>query len=644
MPLAQAPVQLSSPDESVIVTLDVTDAQRLHYAVQYEGEAVVQDSPFTLAFESAPPFGEGMAIRSVERRRVDTTWQRHWGKRAEVQNRFNEVALQLEETKAPGRRVRFVVRAYDDGVAFRYVLPSQWDNFALASERSVFRFAGEPTVWAANHGGFHSSQENEFNEMPMRALSPDSVYGLPMLVHVDADRWVALTEADLTDWAGLYLTRSEGQPSALGSVLSPLPEAPEVAVRSEAPRRSPWRVLMLAGEASDLIGADLVHNLNDPAEGDFAWVEPGISSWNWWNGPYLPAADFEVGMNTETMKAYVDLAADMGWEYVLVDEGWYGPAFDEDGFPTPHPTSDITTVIPELDLQELIRYASERGVEPWLWLHWGHVDDQMDEAFALYEKWNVAGVKIDFMDRDDQKMVNFYHRVVREAAEHELMVNFHGAYKPTGVSRTYPNLVTREGVMGAEYNKWSARVTPEHNVTLPFTRGLLGEMDYTPGGFRNKSMEAFRPQNTAPFVMGTRTHQLAMFVIYESALQVASDSPYNYRTSPEGTDLLKMVSATWDDTKAINGQPGDYVTVARRSGDAWYVASMSDEEGRTLEIPLDFLGEGRYEAAIWQDAYESADYPRELMKATQTVTARDTLTAKMAPGGGYVARLTPVRE
>src|SRR5690606_14564512 len=264
----------------------------------------------------------------------------------------------------------------------------------------------------------------------------------------------------------------------------------------------------------------------------------------------------------------------------------------------PHPTNDITRPVPELDLPEVLRYARERGVKILLWLHWAHADRQMDEAFSLYERWGVAGVKIDFMNRDDQEMVRFYHRTVKKAAEHHLLVDFHGAYKPTGWSRTYPNAITREGVLGNEYTKWSDRVTPEHTVTLPFTRGLLGEMDFTPGGFRNVTRAAFQTENPAPNVMGTRTNQLAMLVVFESALQVLCDSPYNYRSSPAGTDFLRHVPTTWDDTRVLAGHPGDFITVARRAGDAWYVGSMTDWTARTLDVPLAFLGPGRYRAEV----------------------------------------------
>jgi alpha-glucosidase len=646
-------IALASPDGSVQVAIGVKErpgsspaGTRLFYSVRLAGADVLMDSPFELQPKGAPAFASGVTIQGVRRRTVSERWQRPWGKRKEVADHFNEVAFTLQERQAPRRRVELTFRAYDDGVALRYQLPASWGSFALQGERTGFAFAGEPTVWAANYGGFHSSQEQPFVSRPLAQLSADSVYGLPLLLKLAPTRWAAVTEAQLSDWAGMYLGRAAGERGTLVTRLAPRPDEADVVVRSTAPRASPWRVLLLGSSAGKLAESDLVQNLNPPPSGDFSWVQPGTASWDWWNGPYAPDVDFPVGMNTATIKYFVDFSAEMGWKYVLIDEGWYGPAFAPTAPGAPrvqHPTSRITNVLPALDLPEVIRYARERGVRPVLWLHWGHVAEQMEEAFPLFEKWGVAGVKIDFMDRDDQEMVGFYHRVAELAAKHHLMVDFHGAYKPTGESRTYPNLVTREGVMGNEYNKWSALVTPEHTVTLPFTRGLLGEMDFTPGGFRNKTVRDFRPVNLAPMVMGTRVHQLAMFVVYESVFRVASDSPYNYRSSPAGLDLLKVLPVTWDDTRVLAGEPGDFITMARRSGDDWWVASMGDEQRRTLQIPLGFLPAGSYRAEIWADDYGAAEFPDRLMKQARTVTAADTLAAVMAPAGGHIVRLTPAR-
>jgi alpha-glucosidase len=623
-------------------------ASVLGCSVQFGGRDVLLDSPLRLEFGNSPPLGGNLAIQKVTRRTVDERWQRLYGKRSQVRNHFNEITLDLRETAAPGRSVSMVFRAYDDGVAFRYQLPKEWGAFDLAAERTAFHFPHDVGVWAADFHRFHSSQEAQFLPMKLSQMGTNTVYGCPLLVELAPSLWAACTEADLSDWAGMYFTPSDETPNTVVTALSPHPDETNVVVRSTAPRSSPWRVIMLGTRPGALIESDILENLNAPAAFDAAWVKPGKSAWDkWWCGGYAPEVNFKVGMNTATMKYFVDFAAEMGWQYQIVDEGWYGDAFAPGTRGTtwaPHPAGNLTNVVPDLDLQGLISYAHKKKVNLILWLHWGHVDRQMDAAFAAYERWGISGVKIDFMDRDDQYIVNYYERVAKKAAEHHLLVDFHGAYKPTGWHRTYPNVITREGVLGNEYNKWSTNVTPEHTVTLPFTRGMLGGMDFTPGGFRNKTLETFRAvggDSPGPFVIGTRVHQLAMLVVYESALQVLCDSPYNYHSSPAGTDFLKIVPTTWDDTKVLNGEVGRYVTIARRSGREWYVGSMAGADARILDIPLSFLDKGKYEAEIWLDAYEAADFPDRLMKLKRTVTAADTFKAKLAAAGGCVVRLRP---
>jgi alpha-glucosidase len=308
--------------------------------------------------------------------------------------------------------------------------------------------------------------------------------------------WVAITEANLTDWAGMYFTGVAGAPHAVMTLLSPRPDEPGVAVVSRAPRFSPWRTLLIGEKPGDLIESNLVASLNEPSEiKDTSWIRPGISAWDrWWSGGYAPDFDGKVTMSTASLKYYVDFAAEMGWKYQLVDWTWYGYPFDpaKPLGAAPNPKADVSKTIPELDLPELVRYAGSKGVKILLWLDWFSADKEMERVFPLYEKWGIAGVKVDFMQRDDQEVVNFYERLVKLAAKHHLMVDYHGAYKPTGMERTYPNLVTREGVMGNEHNKWSTRVTPTHNTTLPFTRMLCGPMDFTPLGFRNKTPKTFR--------------------------------------------------------------------------------------------------------------------------------------------------------
>jgi len=681
---AVEPVKVVSPDGKVAVTLSLQEkltpypeGTRLYYAVTYDGRPVLVDSPFGLAFKDMPPLAAGLRIVKTRTQQINQTWERVVGKSKKVLDSCNELQADLEETNPPQRQLSFVVRAYNDGVAFRYVLPEQqaFSDFKLTEERSEFHFRANHRLWAANYfgqqaethlqhikntqtrlrpsdwpasySGFYSHQEAPFVEQFIHMLSPREVYGCPILLEVEKDLWVALTEASLVDWAGLYFSQAGASRHALVTALSPRVDEPDVLVKSKAPRRSPWRVLLIGTKPGDLIESDLIDTLNEAcALKDVSWIQPGKSAWDrWWCGDYLPDAGFQVGMNNETMQYFIDFAAEMSWEYQLVDWTWYGKPFYP-GTWISDPKRDITRSIPEIDIPRLVQYAKSKGVKLLVWLDWEHCSRQMDEAFPLYEKWGVAGVKIDFMQRDDQDMVNWYHKTVKKAAEHHLVVDFHGAYKPTGWSRTYPNLLTREGVMGNEYNKWSSNITPDHCLTLPFTRGMLGAMDFTPGGFRHKTKDTFRPVGgdvPGPFVMGTRCFQLAMMVVYESPLQVLCDSPYNYRISPAGLDFLKIVPTTWDQTKVINGQVGDFITVARRRGDTWYVGSMTDWDARTLEIPLGFLGSGQYEAQVWRDAYDANEYPDRLLKETRTVTAKDTLTAKMASAGGHVMVLRPAK-
>jgi len=635
---------ISSPNGEIRIGLAIRErlepypcGNRLYYSVFFHGKEIILDSPLGLDFKDMPPLARDLVFAKEDSHTISETWNPVHGKSRPIVNHYNELDLYLEEANPPERLLELIFRAYNDGVAFRYFLPQQptVGEFRLMSERSEFHFAANHTVWAAEYGTYVSHQEAEFNRISLSQISPSSIVGLPLLVQVDKSIWVALTEANITDWAGMYLSGVGVKPYALVSTLSPRPDEPGVLVRASTPHHSPWRVIMVGRKPGDLIESNIILNLNEPcAIRDTSWITPGKSAWDrWWCGDYLPDATFKVGMNTDTMKYFTQFAADMGFQYVLVDWQWYGDPED--------PNADIAKAISELDMPELVKFAKDRNVKVILWLRWNHVERQMEEAFPLYEKWGIAGVKIDFMQRDDQEMVNFYRRVVKKAAEHHLIVDFHGAYKPDGLRRTYPNLITREGVLGNEYNKWSNRVTPEHNVTIPFTRMLAGPMDFTPGGFRHATKTTFRAQNSAPFVMGTRCHQLAMMVVYESPLQVLCDSPYNYRGQP-GLEFLRVVPTTWDATKVIHGQIGDYITISRRSGTDWFIGSMTDWDPRTLEIALNFLDKGRYIAHIFADAVDADEYPERVREEKCVVTAEDTLMAKMASGGGYIAHLSPL--
>ena len=633
-----------SPDQTIRVPLGLDGDSSFAYRVIRNGKELVKPSSFRLSFEQQEDFGGALDLELLSESLHDTTWQPLWGKTSLARDHYNEYVYRLSEKGGQGRYLHWIVRVYNDGVAFRYSFPegSGFGTFRLTDELSQFNLDASDRAWAVNHGDYYTSQEHLFEERPVGAIGSDELIGCPLLVEVEDVGWLLLTEADLTDWAGLYYRADAQEPGRMLSSLAPLKRNPGVRVEGTCPVSSPWRVIMVGADPGDLIESNLLANLNDPAEyGDVDWIRPGLSAWDrWWSGDYGPDAGFELGMNTATMKYFVDLAHDMGWRYMIVDWTWYGEVFTQvDGTDMPAPDADITTPAAGVDIQDIIAYAGERDVKIILWVLSMHLDRQMEEALPLYEKWGAAGIKVDFMDCDDQDMVRWYHRVARKAAEHHLVVDFHGAYKPTGVSRTLPNMLTREGVLGNEYNKWSDLVTPKHTVTIPYTRGVLGEMDFTPGGFHHAHREDFRIVGGSapnPFVMGTRCHQLAMLVVYESVFGVVCDSPYNYRGQP-GSDFLKQVPSTWDETRYISGYPGESIILARRSGDTWFVGGMTNEESREVSFSLDFLGTGSHEATLWKDAADAGEDPSRLDKETLTGLNRDaSLTLRMERGGGFV--------
>jgi len=634
-----------SPDSSLQVKCVISDslADRLLYSVFFNREEIIRPSGIELGFRNMEPLQGNLKITNVRNEPVNETWDRVWGKRKTVTNHYNQLVLELQETVNPGRLINVYFRVYNDGVAIRYELPVQkgMDTIVLTREKIAFSFPQDHTAWATFWNTFHLSQEKEFDKVLLSDIKPGNIIGTPLLIKAGNHAWVALLEANITNWTCSGFTADTGHPNTLVSQPSWLPGDTTILVRTAEQRLSPWKVMMIADKPAGLIESDMIQNLNEPCVlEDVSWIKPGVSAWDWWwCGSYAPGAGFKLGPNTETMKYFIDFAAENHWQYQIVDWQWYGPPFKEDGsFNT---DADITRMIPGIDIPEVVAYADRKNIKIILWLLWPNADRQMEDAFALYEKWGVAGVKIDFMDRNDQEMVDFYHRVAKTAAKHHLVVDFHGAYVPDGFSRTYPNLITREGVLGNEYNKWSDRITPEHCLTLPFTRGLAGEMDFTPGGFLNDQPDQFRVvggDSPAPHVMGTRCFQLAMMVVYESAFQVFCESPDNVRNQP-GSDFLKGIPATWDDTKVLEGMPGEYIAVARRSGDTWYIGGMSTAK-RRFSIKTDFLTDAGYQAVTWCDAPDADKSPRKLTRKVMPVTGGMELKFDVAPNGGFVAVLT----
>ena len=642
------PVTVTSPDSQIVLSIIPADGPGadLRYSVAFHGQPLIEPSKLGLEISGQPPLGQGMHLTGSQAGSVDESYTIPVGKTREVRDHYNSVRAEFAD--AGGRQLDIEARAFDDGVAFRYVVPEQpsMHKVQIAGESTEFAYAKDAVSYPLILDGFQTPYEDDYQLRMVSGVHPDWLIGLPYLANVPGVGWVAITEADIENYAGMYLRRNQPFLSrTVHAVLAPHRNAagaedlPGVAVETNTPFSSPWRVLMIGDQPAKLIESNMILNLNPPSKiADTSWIAAGKSAWDWWSGDAAPSVSFKTGMNTATMKHYIDFASASGFRYMLIDAGW--EAKDPTAPPDRPEQADILHVQPNIDMPELLRYAQEKNVKIWLWAHWTSVDKYMNQAFPLFQKWGVAGVKIDFMNRDDQWMVDWYRRVVAAAAQNHLMIDFHGAFKPDGLRRTWPNLMTREGVMGKEYLKVSARVTPAHNATLPFTRMLAGPMDYTPGAFGNTDLAHFIARDVEPMGLNTRAHELALYVVFESPLEMVSDYPEHYAGQKEFA-FLKRVPATWDEVHAIGGAPMEWISLARRSGHDWYVGSLTNWTPRDIKVPLNFLGPGKYVAEIYADAPDAAVEATHTVLTRQPVDRSTVLDVHMVSGGGNAMWIHP---
>jgi len=641
------PLKVASPDGQIVFLVwDAsvkpdparTDPSGLRYAIDFHGKWLMDESKLGVELAGQPALGPEMRLVTSRPGSMDESYTIPVGKTRTVRDRYNSLSANFKDEA--GRELSIEVRVFDDGAAFRYIIPGSGAGEKIQVDRELtqFTYVKDADTYPLVLDGFQTPYEDNYLERHVTSIHGDWLIGLPLLAEEPGIGWVAITEADIDNYAGMYVKRDKGA-LTLRAELSPHVDNPGVAVEAAAPVTTPWRVLMIGDEPGRLIESNIILNLNPPSKiADTSWIRAGKSAWDWWSGEAAPSVSFKTGMNTATMKHYIDFASESGFPYMLIDAGWAAvPNSKPDDYGQ---LADITHVTPAIDMPELLRYAKEKNVKLWLWSHWTSVDKYMDEAFPLYEKWGIAGVKIDFMNRDDQWMVDFYHRVVELAAAHHLMIDFHGAYKPDGLRRTWPNLITREGVMGKEYLKWSARTTPVHNTTLPFTRMLAGPMDYTPGAFGNSNREKFIARQVEPMGLGTRAHELALYVVFESPLEMVSDYPEHYQGQRD-FDFIKRVPSTWDEVKVISGRPAESITLARRSVRDWYVGSLTNWDERTVKVPLSFLGDGEYVAEIYADAPDAAEEATHTTFSKQNVNSRTVLDVHMVSGGGNAIWIHP---
>ncbi len=513
-------------------------------------------------------------------------------------------------------------------------------DITVTAEEASFRFGSNHLFYFPEETSFISHQERLYSKLRLNEVSRGRFSGLPVMVEVPGGPRVVITEADLLDYPGMDIT---GGPEA-NSLVGLFPAYPtkvelrrdrnehvleraDYIARTRGTRSFPWRVLVVAFRDADLLETDIVYRLaSESAESDTSWIRPGKVAWDWWNANNIDGVPFRAGVNTETYKHYIDFAAEQGIEYVILDEGWYR-------------LGNLLDVVPEMDMDALAAHARQRHVGLILWVVWKTLDEQMEAALDRFAQWGVKGIKVDFMQREDQWMVNFYERVAREAARRKLLVDFHGAYKPTGLYRTYPNVLTSEGVVGLEHSKWSSDASPENAVTFPFMRMLAGPVDYTPGAMINATKSDFRPVFNRPMSQGTRCHQLAMYVVFESPLQMLADTPSNYRREPDGLAWLRAVPTVWDETRVLAAEVGQFILVARRRGEQWWVGALTNWTARDLEVDLSFLAAGEYRADTYRDGPNADRVGVDSTRETQVVSARDRLRVHLAPGGGWAAHL-----
>jgi alpha-glucosidase len=646
-------VEVTSPDGQLRYAVRLTDSLPV-YTVSFRGIVLIDHSPLGLTFLETGAFGRGLALLQPIYREGEDRYDLVVGKTKSVHDFYREAEIPLEEKAGRRRRVTLLVRVFNDGVAFRWELPGQknWSSYSLTDENSCFRLAGDPVVLASFLPGFTTSHEGRYTRLPFDQIKSDTLMDMPIYLEFPEHIYAAITEAQLLDYAGMYLVRHG---DALKSELSPLPGQAggpglregeglgQVAIRVKAtlPHRTPWRVLLVGSRPGALVESNILTDLNDScAIRDVSWIKPGKTDFHWWNGDIVPDTTFPPGINFETNQYYIDFCARSGIEYhTVIGYGgiaWYsndGVSYDAG------PHADVTQPVPGLDMRRICDYAGQKGVGIRVWVHWKALYPMIDSAFTVFERWGIRGVMVDFMNRDDQEMVNIQTEILQKAAEHHLHIQFHGAYKPTGLSRTWPNEFTREGTLNYENDKWGNPITPEDDLNVVFTRLLAGATDYHLGGFRAVTPGGYKAQYTRPLVLGTRCHMLAMYVILESYLAMVCDYPSAYE-GQDGWDFLKAVPTSWDETQVPEAVPGQWVTIARRKGDEWYVGTINNSEERQVMLPLHWLSPGRYSAVVYSDAADASVSPDHLVMETRDVGPADTLVVRLAAGGGQVMRLS----
>ena len=634
---------VKSPDGVITVKIEV--GAKLLWSVQHDGQLIILPSSISIQLEDGCVLGGNAKIISSNQDKVDKVISAINYIKKSIPDNYNQLTINCEG----GYGVIF--RVYNDAAAYRFFTTKEGD-IIIKNEEANFNFTGDfktfmPFMWDYRDNKiFNSAFEALYHEITFSQFPADSLAFLPLLVDVGNSKKVVITEADLEDYPGMYMNVNETQ-KGLKGVYAPYPleaklggytnrnyvptKRADYIAKTNGTRNFPWRIVAVSKSDKDLLNNDIVQKLASPNRlDDISWIKPGQAAWDWWNNWNITHVDFKAGINTQTYKYYIDFAAVNKIKYIVMDEGW-------------SKLTDLSKIVPEINLKEIIDYGKVKGVDVVLWASWYFVTRQMDEVFPLYSKMGIKGFKIDFVDRDDQVAVESIYKIARKAAEYHLLVDFHGMYKPTGIQRTYPNVIGFEGVKGLENYKWANEDQPRYIVSIPYIRMFAGPMDYTPGAMRNANKANFRPLNDNPMSQGTRCQQLAMYIVFEAPFQMLADNPTIYMKEQECTDFITKVPTTFDETVPLDGKVGEFIALARKKGNIWFVGALTNWTPRDLTLNFSFLGKGTYKAVVFKDGLnadrDGTDYKKEVIK----ISAGNKLDIHLAPGGGWAARIEKVK-
>jgi alpha-glucosidase len=636
-------LEVKSPDGAISVKVEA--GAKLEWSVHDHGEQIIAPSAISLLLEEGDVLGDNAKITSSNTEKNSTVIAAINYIKANIPDDYNQLTINCKN----GYGVIF--RVYNDAVAYRFFTKKKGE-IIIKNEEANFNFTDDhkaflPYMWDYRGGKiFNSSFEALYREINISQFLSDSLAFLPVLVDVGNNKKVVILEADLEDYPGMYLNINQTRKGLMG-VYAPYPLEAELGgfgginyiptkradyiAKTSGTRSFPWRAIAISRSDKELLNNDIVQKLASPSRiADASWIKPGQVAWDWWNDWNISHVDFKAGINTPTYKYYIDFAAANKIPYIIMDGGW-------------SEMLKLTKVVPAINLQEILDYGKQKGVDVILWASWYAVTQQKDTIFPLYAKMGVKGFKIDFVDRDDQVAVASLYEIAKTAAKYHLLVDYHGVFKPTGLQRTYPNVIGYEGVKGLENYKWAIEDQPRYVTSIPYIRMMAGPMDYTPGAMRNATKENFRPIGTNPMSQGTRCCQLAMYVVFEAPLQMLSDNPTTYMKEQECTDFITNVPTTFDETVPLDGKVGEYVALARKKGDVWYVGAITNWDARNVTLDFSFLGEGTYQATVFKDGVnadrDATDYKKEVVK----ILSADKLIIQLSPGGGWAARIEKVK-